>query len=435
MPIEVRLMFENAGFCRVSLLPRRAAGMPDEFAVDGSGSPPELLALQDDWYQDVVLPDIGRLLTEGIEWAGALPNGGTGRFSLSGRSLYVLARHDKLNGFVSTPRLVLGEEHLVLCVAERLSEARANIALTESPDPSLLNSESGIPAGWVGLRGVSPRRSVAPSPYGDILDALRPLADVEIALSGGIRIDRQTWLTGFPPTIQLLGDFRAVGSVIIDGQEATRSPAGNYVVPGWDSPGRHTVWCTSASRMYTICDGAEAWTPWDAYTWSLGEPNASRTQSRPRICGVFVRPPSLARPDSRPTVVTASNPVLIGARPGEIEVCTPRADTRARLCIGFPWFQPIWAIPADVLHCDKRSARVLLIGPPIAVDRGNSEISARSSTPAPRRSAKDSGVHAWCSVIRATSSKGLQTEPSGVEIADLWKSYKHYAKALWRGWR
>src|SRR5204862_7284775 len=75
LPIEVRLVFEKAGFCNVSLLPRRAAGMPLELAVRGSGTPLELLALQDDLYQDVTLPDIGRLLREGIEWVAS--HGGT----------------------------------------------------------------------------------------------------------------------------------------------------------------------------------------------------------------------------------------------------------------------------------------------------------------------------------------------------------------------
>ncbi len=433
IPIEVRLVFEKAGFCRVSLLPRRAAGMPVEFAVVGSGSPPELLALQDEWYQDVVLPDIGRLLMEGIEWAGALPNGGAGRLSLSGRGVYVLARHGELNGFVSTPRLVLGEDHVVLCVTERLPEVRAAIALTESPEPDLLNSDSGIPAGWVGLRGVRPRRPVAPNPDGDILDALRPLPDVEIALNGGIRIDRQTWLKGFPPVIQPLGDTSTIGAVLIDGQEARRSLEGGYVVPGWDSPGEHTVWCTSSSRTYAIRSGAEEWEPWDAYAWSLGEPSANGTQSRPAICGVLVRPPRVARPDSRPTTVAASNPILIGARPGEIELCRPRADVRAELCVGFPWFEPIWAIPADALHCDKRTARVLLIGPPTAVARGENEPRTRSA--GPRRRAPVWRTHAWCAAILAAGTKGLRTEPSRVEIADLWKTYKRYAKALRRGWR
>jgi hypothetical protein len=435
MPIEVRLVFEKAGFCRVSLLPRRGAGMPIEFAVEGSGSPPELQALQDEWYQDVMLPDIGRLLSEGIEWAGALLGGAAGRLSLSGRGIFVLARHSELNGFVTTPRLILGEEHVVLCLAERLPDVRAAIALTESPEPAVLKSDSGIPAGWVGLRGVRPNKSIAPSPGGDIIDALRPLPDVEIALIGGIRIDRQTWLTGFPPTVKLFGDASMLGVVTIDGQEATRSPEGGYVAPDWDSAGEHTVWCTSTSRRYAIRCGAEVWEPWDAYAWSLGEPTASGTQSRPAICGVLVRPPKLARADSRPTVVVASNPILIGARPGEIAICTPRGDVPAGLCVGFPWFDPVWAIPADALHCDKRTARVVLIGSPVAVDRSDQQSSSSGGGRAARRRALALGSRAWYAAICAAGRKGLQTEPSRVEIADLWKEYKRYAKALRRAWR
>jgi hypothetical protein len=436
MPIEVRLVFEKAGFCRVSLLPRRAPGLPVELAMTGSGDPPELLALQDEWYQDVVLPNLGRLLREGIEWAGSLPEGRQIRSSLSGRELYVLARHSELNGFVSAPRLILGEEHVVLCVAERLSEVRAATALTGSPEPALLNSDSGVPAGWTGLRGVVPRTPIAPSPAADILDALRPLADVEIALEGGIRIERQTWLSGFPPTVRLRGDTSAIGAVTIDAREATLSPDGGYVVPGWDSPGEHFVWCTSDSRTYGIRSGAEAWESWDAYTWSLGELGAGGAQSRPAICGVLVHPPRVARSDGRAIVVRASNPVLIGAAPGEIEICTPRSDVRTGLCIGFPWFAPIWAIPADALRCDKRTARVLLIGSPQPVAQGEQQPNTR---PAERRSrfhrGRGRGVHAWCAAILMAGRKGLQTEPSRAEITDLWKTYKRCAKALWRSWR
>lgn len=430
MPIEVRLVFEKGDFCRVSLLPRRAAAMPAEFAVEGSGSPPDLQALQDEWYQEVVLPDLGHLLREGIEWVGALPSGAAGRLSLSGRAIYVLARHNELNGLVSTPRLVLGEEHVVLCIAERLQDVRAAIALTESPEPIELNSDSGIPAGWVGLRGVRPKKPVAPSPSGDIIDALRPLPDVEIALTGGIPIDRQTWLTGFPPTIQLLGDTSSLPDVTIDGQSATRSVESGYVAPGWDSPGEHTVWCVSASRTYTIRSGVEAWEPWDAYTWSLGQTTSAGTQSRPAICGVLVRPPRVARSHSRAVVVAASNPILIGAQPGDFELCTPRGDVRARLCVGFPWFEPIWALPADALHCDKRSARVLLFGSPAAVASGDPLSGTYGGGRAARRRALAWGSHLWCEAILAAGRKGLKTEPSRIEIADLWESYKRYAKAL-----
>jgi hypothetical protein len=436
LPIDVRLVFEKAGFCRVSLLPRRAPGMPDEFGVLGSGDPPELLALQEEWYQDVVLPNAGHLLREGVEWVGALSVGQQARWSLSGREIYVLARHSELNGFVSAPRLILGEEHVVLCVAERLSEVHAAIALTGSPEPTLLNSDNGIPADWAGLRGVVPRTPIAPSPAGDILDALRPLAEVEIALEGGIRIDRRTWLSGFPPSVRLRGDASTIGAVTIDGHDATLSADGGFAVRGWDSPGEHSVWCTSDSRTYAIRGGAEDWESWDAYAWSLGEMGVGGTQSRPAICGVLVRPPRGARSDGRAFVVPTSNPVLIGAGPGEIETCTPRNDVRAGLCIGFPWFEPIWAIPADALHCDKRNARVLLIGSSQPVAEGEQQPSAllgerRARLPRGRTR----GVYAWCEAILTAGRKGLQTEPSRAEIADLWKAYKHCARALRRNWR
>ena len=436
LPIEVRLVFEKAGFCRVSLLPRRAEGMPTELVVTGSGNPPELLALQDEWYQDVVLPNLGHLLRKGIEWAGFLPEHDRFRASLSGRDIYVLARHNEISGFVSTPRLILGEEHVVLCVEERLSEVRIAIALTGSPEPTLLNVDNGIPAGWAGLRGVVPRTPIAPSPDGDILDALRPRADVEIALVGGIRIDRQSWLTSFPPNIRLRGDTSTIGAVTIDGHETTVTPEGNYIVPGWDSPGDHSVWCTSGSRTYSIRSGAEEWQAWDAYKWSLGELAAQASLSRPGICGVLVRAPNAGRSDGRAVVVPSSNLVLIGAAPGEIEICTPRSDMRARFCVGFPGFEPIWAIPVDAFHCDKHTARVLLIGSPQSVVKGEQQPSAHPGVQRARfHHDRSRRIRAWCAAILTAGGKGLQAEPSRAEIADLWKAYKRSAKALRRSSR
>ena len=436
LSIDVRLVFEKAGFCKVSLLPRRDSGMPVEFAVLGSGDPPEFLALQEGWYQDVVLPNVGHLLAEGVEWAGVLSVDQEARWSLSGREIYVLTRHSELNGFVSAPRLILGAEHVVLCVAERLGEVRAAIALTGSPEPTLLNSVSGIPAGWAGLRGVVPRMPIAPSPTGDILDALRPLAEVEIALEGGIRIDRQTWLSGFPPSIRLRGDTSTIGALMIDGHDAVLSADGGYAVPGWDSPGEHSVWCTSNSRTYAIRSGAEDWELWDAYIWTIWKTLRRRhTVTSHAICGVLVRPPRVASSDGRGIVVPASNPVLIGAAPGEIEICTSRSDIRAGLCVGFPWFEPVWAIPAIVRRRDNRTAHVLLIGPPRPVAEGEQQLSMNVAGRSLFHRGRSWGGNAWCTAIITARRKGLETEPSRAEIADLWKTYERRAKALRRSWR
>jgi hypothetical protein len=428
-PIEVRLTIEHGGFCQVSLLPRRVDGMPVELEVAGSGRPPGLMALQEDWYQDVILPSLGDLLRAGIEWVGALPGSGRARFTLSGRELYVLASHNSLYGFVSTPRLILGEEHVVLCIENRLKEVQAAIAMTRSPEPVLLNSDNGIPAGWVGLRGVAPTIPVAMSLEGDIFNALRPLPEVEIALEGGIRIDRQTWLSGFPPTIRLRGDTSTTSTLTIDGIEASVDPSGGYAALDWDSLGEHLVWCASGTRTYTIRSGAEDWQPWQAYTWSLGERCGSDTASRPAVCGVLVHPPRTARTGSHPVVVPASNPVLIGASPGEIEICRLRHDLISGLCVGFPCFDPIWAVPVDSFQVNKRIASVLLIGRQQSPVRRDEQSARRRPRQGPIVRG-DKAMRFWYTAILTAGSKGLRTEPSTTETKDLWKIYKRYAKTL-----
>lgn len=422
-PIEVRLIFERAGFCSVSLLPRRGNGMPAELLVTGSGDPPPLLELQDDWYEDVFPANLGQLLKEGVEWCGSIPDGRSFRASLSGREIYVLAPHAELRGFVSLPRLILGQQHVVLCTEARMADVRAALRLTGSPDPILLAQDAGTPAGWVAFRGVSPRIPIEPSGVGDILDTLRPLPDVEIALGGGIRIGRQAWLAGFPPSIQLHGDVNAIDSLQIDGVEATRDPENNCIAPGWDSLGDHTVWCISGSRTYSIRDGAEQWEPWDAYQWSLGELGTETTPSRPSICGVLVRPPKTLEPGVLATIIPASNSVLIGAAPGEIEICMPRSDVRAGLCIGYPRFEPIWAIPADAIRCNKRMSRVLLIGP-------RQTPTKLAQLPISMKLDDRHLISAWSEAILAAARKGLLTGPSRADIADLWKAYKRCAHVL-----
>lgn len=417
--VEVRLVFEKAGFCRISFIPRRADGLPSELKVAGSGDPPELSELQDNWYQDITLPDAAQLLKQGLEWAASLPDGQHVRFSLSGRELYVLSRHEELSGFVSIPRLVLCQEHVVLCTIERLSDVQTAIARTGSPTPALLTHEQGVPDGWVGLRGVIPSKPMPPNPAGDILNALRPVAEANIVLEGGIRIGRQTWLTGFPPCVRLHGDANSINEVKIDGQTAAQDLRGVYRVTGWDMPGEHTVWCASESKHYSIRDGAESWNAWDAYTWSLGEIDPDLSSAQPAICGVLMRPRLGGQ--RKAIIVPASNPILIGAAPGEIESCIRRTDARAQVCVGYPAFEPVWALPSDPLHCDKHITQILLIGP--------------AKLPLPDAQHGGRKASAWSGVILAAARKGLLPTPTQAQSFQLWKAYKRRAKIIRRSKR
>lgn len=408
-PIDVRVLFERGGFLRVSLLPQREVDLPATISASGI----DLVSLDDDWYQDVAPSDLGDLLQQGIEWSARV-NDKTVRWSLAGRDIYILARHDRLNGFLSTPRLTLNEPHVVLCAASRLEDAERSLAAAGCSQPRKVGEAMGSPAGWVALINVIPTRPVPPTNEGNILDVLCPRADMEIVLEGGIRIDRAAWLYGFPPTVRVRGDVASAGALYIDGKEAVRDASNHFTAEGWDARGEHRIWCHGMTCSYEIRDGAEAWEPWDAYVWSLGEID-SVERRRPAVCGMLVRPPPAAPAGTRSITVPASNLILVGAAPGEIEFCTGRRDLRASTCAVFPSFDPVWALPSDLRRCDNRTARIVLLR------RSPPAINARGTNP-----------FDWCQAILAASRKGLRTQPDDRETGRLWELYREGARSLRR---
>jgi hypothetical protein len=425
LEISVRAVFERGGFCRLSLLPGKDESAGTE-SVAGNHGELELIPLQDDFYEDVFPPDLGDALRTGVEWQ-SIGDGPPCRWTLAGRDIYVLAPHEHIAGYVSTTRLVLGENHVVLCTSQRLEDARRAIAESGSPPPATVDERDGLPIGWIGLRGVAPAKSVPQSSGADILNVLRPLPDVAIVLDGGIRIGRNVWLMGYPPAIQLRGDVSTIEDVLIDGVPASQTETRAYVAPGWDRIGEHTVWCAALSRTYHIREGLEEWDGFDAYRWSLGDAAPDGVDSAGSICGPLVRPPAIAGDGAARRIVCAANPVLIGAVPGEIAHARMRRDVRTNDHVSTVRFDPVWALPANPLSCDKRSARVIAIAarPPVRAD-GRAR---------PGRRREMQMVRAWCTAILDASRKGLAIAPDDAASAVLWAEYKRFAKALWRGSR
>jgi hypothetical protein len=423
--IEVRLRLEHGGFCRFTLLPQRGATLPDVLTVADRDTSVSLTALQDEWYQDVERKDLGALLQHGIEWEWHDRDGEVIRWSLSGREVFVLGQHDELSGFVTTPRLVLGERHTVLCVHDRADEVRVRLQATGSAAPTYFDETLGAPSGWVGFRDVVPTVPLNPSGEGDILDALCPQPNFEIVLNGGIPLHRSVWLAGFPPRIRLRGDAAAAGQVLVDGRLATVDPEdGAFVVDGWDRLGDHQVWSGGKSASYSVAFGDEQWEPWDAYRWSFGEVVPTSIPKRPAVCGALTLPPLSSEAEGselnrRGLVIAASNPVLLGASPGQVYVAALRGDLRSRSCTVFPPFEPVWALPSDPLHCEKSRTRVLLVGPLREPD----VLIPSPNTPA------------WCSAILAASRKGLFTQPDTGAVVAVWSRYKQLARALRKRFR
>ena len=396
LSILVRLTFDRFGFCEIGLLPERTQELDDEVAVK-LGGVPILLMGQEEWYEDLHIPDLGSRLRQGIDIKGELADQRTARWVLTGRDLYALARHARAEGYVSTNRMMLGRSHVILCVEERFPEVEETLAEGGCETYTKLGRDDGIPEGWIGLRDVSPTKSI-PVLGSDPFYAIKAAPDIEIELEGGVWLRGSVWLAGHPPGIKILGESSTAVRVLIDGREAHEAADGSLAVDGYDQCGEHSVHCEglSCSRSYSIEEAPDSWDAWPAFQFG-----------QTKICGPLVQAP----PGKQAITVPMSNPVLVGARPGEIYRCSQRGVARWK---GFVPFEAVWALPDQ--RCDKRSSRVLqLSDKPVA-----------AAKPGAGRALD------WSTAVRDASRKGLRIEPASAESEARWKEYKKAAKNIWR---
>jgi hypothetical protein len=422
LPVELRVLFERGDSLRVSLLPRRSPGLSDKLTVWAPSGTVDLVALQEDWYQDVVPQNLSDLLLEGVLWRDEA----TGQeWLLSGREIFVLTAGTAHRGLVSYPRLVLGREHAVLCTTTRLPAVESVLREAACEGWTTLDDNDGAPRGWALLRDVLPRRPIPWTDNSDILNALRPLPQVEIALEGGICLGYASWLAEHPPSIRVYGDPDHAGAVQIDGHTATASVDWCYTAPGWDLVGHHQVWCKGASRTYSLVRCEPPSQSWVAFSF----PTPGTRGKRIAICGPLVRACTDPQADSEEAAtseivqVPPRNPVLLGSVPWQVVVAQPRLDIRGAQCIVSPPFAPVWAIPAQPLKCDKREDRVRLIGGLLPPGNGSVDVTARNSRPS---------IERWCRAILDAGRKGLTVEPADPAVAELWLRYRRYARDLWR---
>jgi hypothetical protein len=362
------------------------------------------LVAQEDWYQDLSFSETGRYLRDGFELKGVLSDQRRARWLLKGRDVYVLAVHPRANGFVSATRLLLGRSHLVLCVQNLVGEVETVLKEAGCEGYSKLDETHGLPDGWAGFRDVSPAKAIAvETGTSDPFYAIKPASDIEIEFEAGVRLRNSVWLAGYPPKIKLFGQPSAGIKALIDGKEALPAEDGSLVVDGYGLPGSHSVYCGGVSRSYSIEEPPDSWEAWPAY--QFGEA---------KICGALVQlPPEEA---GRPAfTVPMSNPLLIGAEPGQVFRCSARSVAVWR---GFVPFDVVWALPAQPPTCNKKTARILQFAyKPLM----------------PRRAGTRPFV--WCSAILDASRKGLRIEGGSAESAERWSEYKKTARNIWRGLR
>jgi hypothetical protein len=421
LPIEVRLLVERGDYCRVTLLPKRVAGLTNELTVRTATGTLGLVARQDDWYQDVSPEDLGTLLVNGVTWKDEASGC---EWLLSGREIFVLAAGTAHRGAVSCTRLALGRDHTILCTVPRLDVVELVLRQAGCDAWTHLDENDGAPRGWIILRHVVPMKPVPLADSSDILNVIRPLPKIEISLEKGIRLEYSTWLVSHPPNIRVYGDPTHIERVLIDGYEAAWTGDAGYTAPGWDSLGSHQVWCKGSSKSYSLVCAEPSSRPWTAFSF---DSRVTRGPNQIVVCGPLVRVSSDREDEDvapgQILQVTPRNPVLIGAAPGQVLATRPRTDLRDGHSLVSSPFAPVWAIPAQPLMCEKQTNRVHLIGELLS--------------PGYRRDGRESNfddalVRRWWSVIREAARKGLAVEPETPEAIELWVRYKRYARGLWR---
>ena len=405
LQVAVRAVFARRNIVHLTLLPARGGELEEEILVDGPDGEESWFACQDEWYGDFVPSDIGQLLENGIRWTSDEAS-----WVLSPRELVVLAPNSTIFGFVSATRLLLNEDHLVLCregiqdvVREELG--RAGCAAIEGI------SARGIPGGWVLFKGVRPTIAVAHEQSAGIFNALRPIEEVEICLEGGIRLTHKKWLNGYPPRIRVRGGSSESPDVTIDGDMASSDRNGNYEMPAAFDLGQHVVFCGGVTAPFEIVEGKELWDPFVAYAYSIDRKHDIEVS----VCGPIVMG------HGEQTLVPDKNRLLIGAQPGEAHLCEQAYGQAASELIAITEFPVVWALPNNPYQCNK--SRVFAQS--VAVVDVGSVTNSLGHRPTHE-------LLLWCSAILNCSRKGMRTEPSDKDVSKLWSDYVRAARQIWR---
>ena len=405
--VSVRVVFGRRNSVQVSLLPVRGGGLGEVIEVMGPNGEESWFAFQDEWYGDLIPADISDWLASGMRWTC-----GSTTWTLSPRDIFVLASNQTIYGFVSTTRLLLNEDHLILCQEGAQEIVREELERAGCVEVDC-RSGHGIPEGWVLFSNVRPTVAVDHDESAGIRNVLRPVEDIDIFLEGGIRLSHKRWLHDHPPRIRIRGGLEENPAVSIDAQAASRNGDGSYETQTSFKLGPHVVFCGGVNAQYEIAEGQESWDPFVAFRY-----NMDRDQNREvSVCGPTVMG------DGKQTLVPATNKCLVGAKPGQIYNCNPPYDQSMNTMLAITKFPVVWALPANPYQCKKSKVFALAIS---AI-----EVSPLMGYLGRRLRPTDE-VFRWCNAILNCSRKGLRTDPDEGPVMQLWIEYVRAARQIRR---
>lgn len=416
LPIRLQLVFGSGGSVkRLVLIPHRVEGMPGSLEVSTvAGDCFQFSETSADSYESLAVSAFDDPLSEGVVFQ-ARADMQRWRWELTRREIYVLAAGDAfgLSGFVTRhrdQRLWLNTRHLVLAKESFRDQVMGALNDAGCGSPEICDSATpGVPSGWILIRDVIPTRAVPMREEHNILNVLCPGHEIEPQFTGGIRLERSVWLVGFPPRIRFAGELENGFRVLIDDQPATLADDGAFVSPGWDEEGEHRLWFCDRAQTYALRTMKEEWDTWPAHKGGLGA----------AICGA-----SICRVDDvrwRQFCIPAANPVLIGARPGEIFRCRIPGGAHSDWVVTTVPFTPVWALPSGRLSKKNPAAAIELVEFREPLNQIEGPLQKLKVTSALRK---------WVFTVRNARRNRFMLAVHGEETRALWRRYGDVAKRL-----
>jgi hypothetical protein len=416
LPIRLQLVFGSGGSVKkLVLIPHRIEEMPSSFEVTTpAGDRLQLSEASSDSYESVNVSAFGNPLSDGVAFQ-ARSETQRWRWELTKREIYVLAAGDAfgLSGFVTRhrdQRLWLNTKHAVLAKEGLRDQVMGALNEAGCGAPEVCDSTTaGVPAGWILIREVIPTRAVPMREEQNILNVLCPGHEIEPQFTGGIRLERSVWLAGFPPRIRFAGELKNGFRVLIDDQPATLADDGAFESSGWDSEGEHRLWFSDRAQTYALRTMEEGWDSWPAHRCGVGA----------AICGAGTYRIGDAR--WRQFCIPAANPVLIGARPGEIFRCRISNGAHSDWFLTTIPFTPVWALPSGRLSRKNSAAAIELVEfmePQNWIEESSPKLKVTSA------------LRKWIFAVRNARRNRVTLAVRGDETDALWRRYGDVAKRL-----
>ena len=320
----------------LSVLLGRVDEMPEHLNIRAAGGSFPLYAIDENLFEPIQ-PSNENLIAEGfVAESEGYP---VRRWVRSARDLHAFSQRPGVAGFASVPRVLIGQENVVICRSAVTETVRQCSSATGS-DPLVEVGGPGIPDGWHCFRGYWPRHPADFAGLDEVFLALNPHPDASIQLSGGIASARGTWVLGAPPVVHVLGAVPGPRELTIDGNPATESSEHGWISPGWDTLGTHTVRFGGLSRTYEIAGIEEDWPSW-----------STADEASYSVCGARVS----AATGVQALALTGGPYWLIGASAGDL---TLARRSNQGVSIAAPSFPPVWALPP--VGSGRRSSAIAL---------------------------------------------------------------------------